>query len=301
MRTSTTTSTTQKVPLATLGEGLSSLRLCDEVELRRMRGSLAQHGQLTALSVFEGTGGLEVLDGFKRVRAARALGWPTLVACIDEVSGVDAKLRLMELHEGRGLTELEQGWLVRSLHREDRLSQPQIAQRLGRDKSWVWRRLMLVESLEDEVQSQVRLGLLCARAAVAVSRLPRGNQVAASRVAIRRGLTVRQTDHLVAEVLGTEETARPALLACRLETPAASSQPGPQPKPGPRNEAEWMSTDVLRIQELAARLSARLLARPPRTLPAPAAELVSGALVQLSSTLRSLDAQIARVTTVEAP
>jgi ParB-like chromosome segregation protein Spo0J len=292
---------TQPVSLQELGEELGPLRLCDEGALRRMRGSLVQHGQLSALTVFVSGEGLSILDGFKRVRAARALGWRTLYARIDEVQGVDVKLRLMELHASRGLSELEQGWVVRSLYREDGLSQSQIAQRMGRHKSWVWRRLMLVESLEDAVQSQVRLGLMSARAAVAVSRLPRGNQEPASQVVMRRGLTVRQTDLLVAEVLATEAGARVALLAQRLETPPAGELPGRRPNRAARHEADWMSTDVLRLHEVAARLSARLLAHPPRTLPATAAELVQDALRRLSPVLRSLDAVIARVIAQEPP
>ena len=80
----------------------------------------------------------EILDGFKRVRAARALGWPTLFARVDVVDAVDAKLRLCALHERRGSTELEEGWLVRSLYREDQLSLPEIACRMSRHRSWVW-------------------------------------------------------------------------------------------------------------------------------------------------------------------
>jgi hypothetical protein len=47
---------------------------------------------------------------------------------------------------------------------------------MGRHKSWGLRRLMLVESLDPGVQADVRLGLIAVLAAVAVSRLPRGNQ-----------------------------------------------------------------------------------------------------------------------------
>jgi len=297
----TSSPTTRAVSLTEVGERLATLRLCDEGALRRMRGSLSRHGQLSALTVFVADEGLELLDGFKRVRAARALGWPTLYARVDEVRGVEAKLRLMELHAARGLSELEQGWLVRSLYREDGLSQPQIAERMGRHKSWVWRRLMLVESLEDAVQGQVRLGLLSARAAVAVSRLPRGNQAAASQVLIRRGLTVRQADLLAAEVLATDATERPALLARRLETSPNTRCPGPRPKRSPRTEAEWMSADVLRLTEVAARLSARLMSHPPRSLPEAAADLVEDALRRLSPVLRSLDEVITRVTNGEDP
>ena len=173
-------SETRLVQIAPLGERLSVLRLCDATALATVRRSLVQHGQLSALTLFIAGDGLEIIDGFKRVRAARALGWPTLLARIDDVGSIDAKLRLRELHDRRGLTELEEAWLVRSLYREDRVAQPEIARRMGRHKSWVWRRLMLVESLDLEVQADVRLGLIAARAAVAVSRLPRGNQQTAS-------------------------------------------------------------------------------------------------------------------------
>ena len=80
-----------------------ALRLCDAAAVTAMRRSLTQHGQLTALTVFGSSGQLEVLDGFKRARAARALGWPTLVARVDRVDSVEAKLRLCTLHDGRGL------------------------------------------------------------------------------------------------------------------------------------------------------------------------------------------------------
>ncbi len=283
------------VELAELEERLAGLRLCDAKALRMMGRSLERHGQLSPLTVFVENDGLQVIDGFKRVRAAYALGWTRLYARVDEVSGVAAKLRLAELHAGRGLSELEEGWLVRSLYREDGLTQPQIAQQMGRHKSWVWRRLMLVESLEPAVQVQVRLGLIRPRSAVAVSRLPRGNQEAASTVVIRRGLTVPQTALLVAEVLDADEAVRAVLLERRLHAPATEAMPGPRPARGTRSEADWMSTDVLRVHEIAARLQARLLATPPHTLTPAAAELIHDALRRLSPVLRSLDAVIGRV------
>ena len=63
---------------------------------------------------------------------------------------------------------------MRSLYRDDGLSQGNIAELLRRHRSWVCRRLMLVESLESELQASVRLGLLAARAAVVLAALPPG-------------------------------------------------------------------------------------------------------------------------------
>ena len=132
---------TRLVELAPLGERLAPLRLCDAAALAAVRGSLGRHGQLSALTLFVHADVLEIIDGFKRVRAARALGWSTLLARVDDVGVIDAKLRLCELHDRRGLSELEEAWLVRSLYRDDGLRQPEIARRMNRHKSWVCRRL----------------------------------------------------------------------------------------------------------------------------------------------------------------
>ena len=106
---------TRLIEIAPLGERLASLRLCDATALTAVRQSLERHGQLTALTLFVETDRLEILDGFKRVRAARALGWSTMLARIDPVDAIEAKLWMAELHDRRGLTELEEAWLVRSL------------------------------------------------------------------------------------------------------------------------------------------------------------------------------------------
>jgi len=284
---------TRLVAIATLGERLAPLRLCDATALAAVRGSLERYGQLTALTLFVETDQLEILDGFKRVRAARALGWTTLFARIDDVNAIEAKLRVAELHDRRGLTELEEAWLVRSLYRDDGLGQPEIARRMSRHKTWVWRRLMLVESLEPAVQAHVRLGLLAPRAAVAVSRLPRGNQIAASTVVVRRGLTVRQTDSLVQEVLERDsEEARADLLARRLDALALDTQPGLRAPRAARSEADAMALDVARAHAIAARLETRLLASPLATFTPAAAELLREALGRLSPVLRTLGAVI---------
>jgi ParB-like chromosome segregation protein Spo0J len=268
------------VELAELGERLSSLRLCEPRSIRAMRRSLEAHGQLSPLLLFAQNDGLEIVDGFKRVKAARVLGWRSLAAHIEELDSIEAKLRLRAVHEGRGLCELEEGWLVRALHRDDGLSQPEIARRMRRHKSWVCRRLMLVESLDPIVQADVRLGLLAPRAAVAVSRLPRGNQPAAGAWVARRGLTFRQTEKLVGEMLADPDGAPAMLLDGKVTVRS-------------RNDATALSADIRHVHQIAARIQARL--RALESLTPAAAELIKDALVALSPVLRALDASIHEV------
>lgn len=202
------------VAVADLGERLSALRLADACALAAMRASLQQHGQLSPVRAFERDGSVEIFDGFKRLRAARGLGLRDLRAVVSAVDVVEATVQMRELHAGRGLTALEEAWIVRALYRDHHMSQGAIAAHLRCHKSWVCRRLMLVEALDAAVQADVRLGLLAPRAAVLVSALPRGNQSAASAVVIRRGLTVGQTALLVREIVdAAEPAAREAKLA----------------------------------------------------------------------------------------
>jgi ParB/RepB/Spo0J family partition protein len=280
--------------IAELGERLAALRLCEAPALDAMRRSLERHGQLTPIVAFAEGDQLETLDGLKRLRAARALGWPTVAITMADVADrIEAKVRLAELHQHRGLTELEQGWLVRSLYRDDKLSQPEIARRLDRHKSWVCRRLVLVEALDPAVQADVRLGLLAPRAAIALAALPRGNQVAASAVVIRRGLTVAQTARLVAEVVAQPEDARATWIAQRLES--APAAPTPRPTRMPRSDADAMVTDIATLVRVGARLQARLLGTPLGVLGAPAAEVVLDRLGALAPALTALARTVATV------
>jgi ParB-like chromosome segregation protein Spo0J len=286
---------TVMVSVASLGEQLAALRLSEPGAVEAMRRSLSSQGQLTPLVVVDAGASLETVDGFKRVRAARTLGWKELHAVPLDIGLVEAKLAFGVLHQRSGLTELEQAWIVRSLHRDDRLAQAEIARRMGRHKSWVCRRLLLVEALDAAVEAQVRLGLLAPRTAVSLAALPRGNQHAASTVVIQHGLTVRQTELFVGEILEQPtEAARAEWIAQRLERPIAESA---RRRPGrPRNEASSMMADIRTLLKVAARLEARLLGTPLGAFGPGAAEVILGGLIALRPALGALDRTLTTLT-----
>jgi ParB family transcriptional regulator, chromosome partitioning protein len=286
----------QVVPLEALGQELRHLRLATEDALRHMRRSLEHHGQLTALAAYRiADGALEIIDGFKRVQVAQELGLNELRVRVVATSTVKAKLAITVLNESQALTELEEAWLVRSLYRQDGLSQPEIGRLLGRHKSWVCRRLILVEALDEAVQADVRLGLLGSTLARALARLPRGNQRLAADVVIRRGMTTRQTETLVADVLGAEERRRDLLLQDMLTSNGELSAAPARRCGHTRTAAEWIVTDVATLTRLCGRLQARLLGQPLLALGDPGAQLVIEALRGLKPLLRTLDQQIDQV------
>jgi ParB-like chromosome segregation protein Spo0J len=286
--------TERVVEIAELGSRLAALRLCEPAATEAVRRSLVRHGQLGPLMVFMQDGRLEVIDGFKRVHAARALGWASLRARVTEVGAVEAKILMAGVHEGRGLTELEEGWLIRSLYREDHLQQGVIAQRLGRHKSWVCRRLMLVETLDAAVQADVRLGLLMPRAALTVGQLPRGNQHAAAQVVIRRGLTVRQSELLVAELLDQpDDGGRTQQIARWMEGGAPGTRAAARPSRKTHREVDWISSEIRTVRQVASRLQARLCATPLGAFGPTAAVLLAESLAALGPVLEALQCTIA--------
>ena len=87
------TSTLDLAP-SELGEALSSMRLCPPPVQQQMQLSLSRLGQLTPVQAYRVGARLELFDGLKRLRAARALSWPELLV---EVHGLSADACIVKL------------------------------------------------------------------------------------------------------------------------------------------------------------------------------------------------------------
>ena len=170
---------------------------------------------------------------------------------------------------------------------------------LGRDKSWVCRRLTLAEGLSDELTANVRLGLVSATAAVELARLQRCNQDAAAKAAIRRGLTTRQTTTLVDALLEAPQEQWQKLLE---QASLPSAPQGPKGGTRRRTPGEQLVADAWAMKRLATHLHARLLERSLESLGAEACATVSGQLVELRGALRALTKTLdVRLTAQGAP
>lgn len=277
------------VRLEQLGERLSSLRLCWPRAEDRMRSSLECRGQLTAVVAFEEGDKLELIDGFKRRRAAQRLGWTELRVRVLGVGPAEAVAAIGALHERTGLTPLEEGWMIRWLRREHGLSQGAIGHLLHRHQSWVSRRLLLAESLDEAVQADVRLGLLWARAAMAVAALSRSNQRQAAALVMRRGMTSRQAEAMVARLKRlSSDDERASAMHQWPDGPQRRSAKAARSRPA----AEVMMTEIATIKRVSAKLEAQLMARPLAALGTDAAARVIDELAKLGGVLAALDGTI---------
>src|SRR5215471_18635640 len=161
-----------------IGEHYGRYRLHVPEAERAMAKSLERYGQLSPVVVCRRADRYELVDGFKRLGAARNLTQlEHLSARLMEADERTVKAAIYGLNRAGGRTrELEEAWIIHALVREDGMSQVEVAELLGRHKSWVCRRLALIERLGSQARDDLRVGLLSPTSARQMVRLPQGNQ-----------------------------------------------------------------------------------------------------------------------------
>jgi ParB-like chromosome segregation protein Spo0J len=227
------------LPLGELGEHYRRYRMPDaEVEAALGR-SLSRYGQVSPLVACLREDRPEVIDGFKRLAAARTLaGVRTLSVRLLAADDRTAKAAIYGLNQsGRSLRELEEAWIVHALVREDGLAQQDVAELMGRHKSWVSRRLALLERLAGEAREDLRLGLLTVSAARALVQLPTGNQLEVLACARREGLSTVEMRGVVDLLRGAAGPPQMEYVLKRPRQALAQAQAGPVPAHDPRLSA----------------------------------------------------------------
>jgi ParB/RepB/Spo0J family partition protein len=190
--------------------------------------SIRNYGQISPVVCMKGPGGYELIDGFKRLRACRSLNQATLRAKTMEGSARVCKAALIQLNQsGRSINEMEEALVLQSLHREDGLMQTEIAALVGRDKSWVSRRISLMERLSEEVQEDIRLGLIPVITGRELAKLPRGNQKEAVDAILKHRYTTREAAKLIGYLLSHPRWEYSAILASPWEA-VEPKQPRPK-------------------------------------------------------------------------
>jgi ParB-like chromosome segregation protein Spo0J len=197
-----TTTEYEMIPIGEIGQRYGELRVVDPGAERAMYRSMQFYGQMTPVVVCKTERRPEMIDGFKRLRAGIKLNFTQLSARIFPGRIHGAKAAMIHLNMKAGtISDLEKAMVIRSLCRDDGLSQVEIGALLGRHKSWVCRRLSLVEHLSDEIVEHLKLGLITTTIGRELARLPRGNQAGALQTILKYHFDSRETSRLVALLL----------------------------------------------------------------------------------------------------
>ena len=245
------------VALSALGQGYRRYRLTDPAAEEAMAGSLRRWGQLSPVVVCANGTQLEVLDGFKRLAAAHQVaGWTSLSVRVLAVDERTAKAAILGLNRGqRPVRELEEAWIVQALVRDDGLTQVEAAHLLGQHKSWVCRRLALLEKLSAEVKEDLRLGLLGPALARQLTRLPAGNQQAVLALTRREALTAQEVSGVIELLQGaSDEQAAFVLSKPRQALAQTRSLPVALRDPRLGRAGNWLARHLTQALEALVRI-----------------------------------------------
>jgi len=187
----------QKIDIHRLELRYGHIRIHQPSRIRRLSASIAQNGQLCPLVAVAGDDKrLILIDGYQRLAALRSLERDTAMVVVQDATEQKALTRLLVQRGDRPWEIIEEAGLIQELHRRFNCSFSQIGRQMGRDKSFVKRRLDLLESLPEKILQQVLGGVISTWAASRVMvPLARANDADAEKLSAhleKKPLSTRQ-------------------------------------------------------------------------------------------------------------
>lgn len=196
----------------------------DEDELAELRASIAANGLLQPLLVRPRGSTYELVAGERRLRAIQKLGWkevPVQVRELDDQAVLT--LALIENLQRSDLDPIEEAEGYQDLVSRFSLTQQQVADAVGRDRSTVANTLRLL-ALPESVRAMVRSRELSLGHARTLLGLPApADMEALARAVAAEGLTVREVERRVRAASTT--ALRRARTTRKSETPSPATRP----------------------------------------------------------------------------
>ena len=192
----------QRIPLARIrANPFQPRREFEAGDLAELEASLKASGLLQPITVRRRGEAFELIAGERRLRAATNLGWTDISAIIRDFDDrTMLVLALVENLQRTNLNAIEEARGYRRLIDEFRLTQQQVADAIGKDRTTVTN-LLRVLTLPEPVQQMVEHGILSLGHARALLALGASHSVSdLANQAVARGLSVRELEQRVREL-----------------------------------------------------------------------------------------------------
>jgi len=178
----------------------------DEAALNELAASIKVSGVLQPITVRPHEGRFQLITGERRWRASQLAGKATVPAIVRQVSNEQAmEMTIIENLQREDLNPMEQARAYERLSQEFSLTQEQMAQRTGKERSSVANFMRLLK-LPTEIQKLVETDKLTFGHAKAL--MPLDSSEAMNRLAQRvvtLSMSVRQTEGAVANLINPPE------------------------------------------------------------------------------------------------
>ena len=181
-------------------------------ELGELQESLKASGLLQPITVRRrpGRDGFELIAGERRLRAAVKLGWKEIPAIIKEIDDkMLLTLALVENLQRTDLNPIEEGEGYRKLSHEFALTQQQIAETVGKDRTTIANMLRVLQ-LPESARKLLQEGHLTMGHAKVLLGVEDPDKIASLAAEIvREGLTVRELERRLRDVIGSRVGKKP--------------------------------------------------------------------------------------------
>ena len=222
----------QEIPLPEFDLSLSVMRIMSMTRILQVEKSMRLHGQLQPVVAWVHEGNYQIIDGFKRVYAAEDLMMESLQCRLLDIDLTQAKVLLLSYNRPHQSMEAwEEAMVLQDLQRTHSLNQRSLARMTGYSRSWVSRRLSLIDKMDEGISSDIMMGVLTSSHARALAKLPRGNQGEVARVIATHGLSSRQSDTLVEAFLKAKHKEQQRYILSYPEKVLRNDQSDPEKEP----------------------------------------------------------------------
>jgi len=182
----------------------------DDAAIAGLAASILEQGLLQPIILRQRAIGYEIVIGERRWRAAKEAGLEAIPAIVRESTDQESlELAIVENIQREDLNPIEQAQAFRALMDLKKMTQEEVAGRMGKDRATVANMVRLL-GLPQEIQLDVvegRLSMGHARALLACSSAVR--QRALRDRIVQKGLSVREAERLAGETRG-KAAGRPA-------------------------------------------------------------------------------------------
>lgn len=180
-------------------------RIYDEYELKRLADSISANGIIEPVSVRRNAGAYELIAGERRLCAAKIAGLRRIPCVLHKTSDISASFySVIENLQRQNPDMFIEAECIKQLIEQYALTHTEAAIRLGIPQSTlVWKLKLL--NLDRVLRSRITASGLCERQARALLRIEQSKRSEILDKIIAEGLTARQTEALVENMLKPKE------------------------------------------------------------------------------------------------
>ncbi len=176
-------------------------KIFNDDKLKELAASIKEQGVIQPVIVHKAGTGYQLIAGERRWRASRLAGLKTIPSLVKEATKRELlEMALIENIQREDLNPLEAAEAYKRLQDEFKLTQEDLAKRVGKERSTVTNFLRILH-LPKEVKQELASGALSMGHAKALLSLERGrDQILASALIVKKGLSVREAEALASRL-----------------------------------------------------------------------------------------------------